>query len=373
LKTPTVLNKIPYSLRIVIAIILSTKLLVFILGFIAFYYSRGPAPPLSILMNQFYHWDSLYYISIAKEWYVNQGAQQNFIAFFPLYPILIRLTTFSYDYVNLSALLVSNVSSAIAGLYLFKLVKLDFDENAAVKAVLYLCVFPTAFFLSTMYTEGLFLALSIASFFYARTGKWATTGFLSLFACLTRLGGLVLFPALLVEYLHQKKWNLRKADLNVLWIFLAVAGFLIYLGINNLSTGNPFTFLNVESVHWHQTFNPLMGLALAVQVSTTGTFPVNLLALAQLIFASLALFATVESFRLRLRLSYNVYMLLTWMLIVSTSLWNSIPRYVLTLFPMFILMGISVSSKKIHYFVALSSLGIMCVFTVIFALGKFVF
>jgi hypothetical protein len=351
----------------------ASKLLVFFLGYLTTYVSKGPASPLWILMNQFYHWDSLYYVGIAKDWYVNQGAQQTFIVFFPLYPALVRLTTFNFAYVNLSALLVSNVGSVVAGLYLYKLVKLDFDENAAVKAVLYLCVFPTAFFMSLMYTEGLFLALTIASLFYARTGKWAAAGFLSMFATLTRLGGLVLFPVLLVEYFHQKNWNLRKIGLNVNWIFLALGGFLIYLGINYQVTGNPFTFMNVEAVHWHQSINPLLGLERAGQWLVTGAFPVNAQALAQMLFAGLGLVAVAAGFKLRLRLSYNVYMLLTWMLIVSTGWWNSIPRYVLTLFPMFILMGISAPSKKTQYAVALSSLTVMCCFTVIFAFGKFVF
>jgi len=171
LRVPRILRKVHHPLGMAILIVLLSKALVFCLGYVVFYVSKGPAPPLSIIMNQFYHWDSVYYIDIAKNWHINQGTSQNLIVFFPLYPVLIRLTTLNFAYINLSALLVSNVSSIIATLFMFKLAKLDYDNSTAIKAVLYLCVFPTAFFLSMMYTEGLFLALTITSFYCARVGK----------------------------------------------------------------------------------------------------------------------------------------------------------------------------------------------------------
>jgi hypothetical protein len=373
LKAPAVLNGIPYSLRIVLLIVLLSKALVFCLGYAVTYVTLGPASPLSILNTQFYHWDSLYYVDIAKNWYSNQGASQNLIVFFPLYPLLIRLTTVNFSSINLSALFVSNASSVFAAVYMFKLVKLDYDDNAAVKAVLYLCVFPTAFFLSLVYTEGLFLALTIASFYYARRGNWFIAGFLSFFSALTRIGGLVLLPALLVEYLHQRNWKLRSINKNVLWIFLSFVGFIVYLNINNQVTGNLFTFVEVERVHWHQSINPLQGFQQALQSSSTGPFPINVQAAAQLIFAGLGLTAIWAGFKFRLRPSLNAYMLLTWLLAVSTSYWNSIPRYVLTIFPMFILMGFLSRSKRTDYLLATLSLVVMSIFTLVFAMGKFVF
>jgi hypothetical protein len=194
-----------------------------------------------------------------------------------------------------------------------------------------------------------------------------------LFSALTRIEGLILLPALLVEYLHQKKWRLRNIETNILWISLAFAGFLIYLVINNQVTGNPFTFFAIENVHWHQGINPLLGFQRALQGTFTGEFPINVQAAAQLIFAGFGLLAIVAGFKFHLRPSYNVYMIFTWLLFVSTGLWNSIPRYVLTMFPMFILMGFSLRSRKTNYIVTLLSVSVMCLFTIIFTLGKFVF
>ncbi len=369
-----ILKRIPYSLKLVILIIVITKVLVFSLGFAVVYMQDGAAPPLQIIMRQFSHWDSPHYIDIAENGYVNEGEQRLFIVFFPLYPLLIRLITFNFEYANLSALIVSNVGSVFAAVYLFKLAQLDFGDSVAKKAVLYLCVFPTAYFLSAVYTEGLFFALVIASVYYARVGKWHFAGSLSLFASLTRIAGLLLFPTLIVEYLHQKEWKLRKVDFKVLWTGLALIGFLIYLGINSQVTGNCFTFMEIERTHWSQSIDPVQGLTSAYNWAVTATFPDNItVGSAEIIFAVFGLLMVAAGFLRRLRPSYNVYMLLTWMLSVATGWWISVPRYVMAMFPMFILLGLFTRKRIIHYAIVLVFTAALCFFTVLFAMGMWAF
>jgi Gpi18-like mannosyltransferase len=374
LKTPAVFKRIPYSLKIVILITLIVKILVFSLGFAVTYANEGAAPPLSILMRQFDHWDSPHYIDIAKNGYVNEGEQHLFIVFFPLYPLLVRLATFSFDYINLSALLVSNVSSIFAAIYLFKLAQFEFNDDVAKKAVLYLSIFPTAYFLSAIYTEGLFFALIIASIYYARTEKWPLAGFLSMLAALTRIAGLLLLPTLIVEYLHQKGWKLKKINPNLLWAMLAIAGFLIYLGINYQVTGNCFTFMEIERTQWTQTIDPIQGLQGSWSWAFTAEFPLNItVGSAQIAFAAFGLIVVIAGVLMRLRLSYNVYMLLTWMLSVSTGWWISVPRYVMAMFPMFILFGLLSKRKIVTIGAAIISVSLLCFFTVLFALGLWAF
>ncbi len=261
-------------------IVIAAKLLIFGLGYAAAYVDQGPASPLTILMNQFAKpgaaQDSLHYVDIAKNGYVNTGDAANFIVFFPLYPLLIRLITVDFAYANLSALLISNVSSIIAFFYLYKLAKLDFSAGVAQKAVLFLGIFPTAYFLSVPYTEGLFFALTIASLYYARLSKWPLAGVLGFLSALTRIGGLLMLPVLLVEYLHQRGWDLRKIGLNVLWVLLVAGGFLIYLNINNQVTGGPFTFMEIQRVHWFNTLDPVAGFNQALGWATNASFPESL-------------------------------------------------------------------------------------------------
>jgi hypothetical protein len=373
------LPKIPKSVKIAIIIVLAAKLLIFSIGYITAYIDRGPASPLNILMTQFVKpgapQDSLHYIDIAKNWYVNSGDARNFIVFFPLYPVLIKLITIDFNYVNLSALLISNLSSLIALVYLFKLAKLDFNNKVAVKAVLFLSIFPTAYFLSAPYTEGLFFAMIISSLYYARLAKWALAGFLGFFAALTRLSGLLVVPMLLVEYFYQKDWKPKKANLNLLWVLLPIAGFLIYLNINNQVTGSPFTFIQIEQNHWFNGINPISGLNSAMGwIITGGPFPQSIiLGYAPLLFAIFGISAVIVGCARHLRPSYLGYMLLAWLLAISTSFWISVPRYIMSMFPMFILLGSLTEKKVVNAAIAIVFLIGLSYFTVLFALGEFVF
>ena len=361
------------SIKPVLLIALVTKALIFSLGFIVTYLNEGPSHPLSIVMRQFCRWDSPHYLSIAENWYVNVGEQRLFIVFFPLYPVLIRLTTFNGRFVNLSALLISNISSIVAMVYLFKLAKLDFKEDVAKRAVIYFSLYPTAYFLCAIYTEGLFLALVTACFYYARRGRWLLSGFLGMLASLTRINGLVLLPALLVEYLSKREWRLRKLDVNLFWLGLPLVGFMIYLIINYIVTGDFFTFIEIQRMHWHQNLNPLSGLKEALNWAINASLYENVtVGYAQIIFAILGLMGVIGSF-LRLRPSYSVYMLLTWMMSVSTSFWLSIPRFTLVMFPLFILLGLTGHRKNFNYIAIPISSSSLAFFTILFTLGEWAF
>lgn len=358
----------------VIFIWLISHVLIFSLGYVVTYLNESVPSPLSILMRQFCRWDAPHYIDIAKNGYVNSGEQRLFIVFFPLYPLLIRLATFNYQYINLSALVVSNISSLIASIYLFKLAKLDFEEDIAKKTILYISIFPTAYFLCAIFTEGLFLALAIASIYYARKERWWATGICSMFATLTRSFGLVLLPTLIVEYFLQRRWEWRKTDRNILWSGMVVVGFAIYLLINYQVTGNFFTFIEIQRTHWYQSLNPLQGLANSLGWATTAQFPENItVGSAQIIFAILGLSCIIGSSRIHLRLTYRIYALFTWLMSVSTGWWISVPRYILTMFPLFILFGLYSQRREFDYVAIPISVASLCFFTILFSLGTWAF
>jgi hypothetical protein len=360
--------------KLAILIFILAKILVFTVGYLAIYKNTGAFP--SSITDVFNRWDAPHYVDIAKNWYESDPTLDayNFIVFFPLYPILIRIFTISLEYINYSALIVSNICSMIVFLYLYKLAKHDFNSSVAVKAVLFLSIFPTAYFFSAPYTESLFFALTIASFYYARRGKWSLAGTLSLLASLTRLAGLLLLPVLLIEYYHQKGWSLKKTDLKMLWIFPALAGFLIYLAINNQVTGSPFTFMDIEATHWFNRLDPIAGLTSAYGY-VTGSYPNNLtIGLAPIVFAIFGLKMVIVSIWKRLRPSYIAYTFLAWALAVSTSWWISVPRYIMAMFPIFILLGALTSNRKaatIHILIISGAL--LCYFTAIFAIGWWAF
>jgi Gpi18-like mannosyltransferase len=318
----------------------------------------------------FNHWDAPHYQSLAQNGYVNVGDEANFVVFFPLYPLLIRAFTFNFAFINISATIAANLCSIVAFFYLYKLAKMEFSEGTALKAVLFLSVFPTAYVLTAPYTEGLFFATVIASFYYARKESWALAGMLGFLASLTRIQGLLMFPVLLVEYYHQRGWKPKNTNWKALFTLPPLGGFLIYLSINWLVAGNPLTFVEIQNTHFTEHFNPWEGLNNAYNWALTAKFTDNLtigaIPIAAAIFGLLMIGFAIWK---KLRPSYIVYMFLSWGVACSVSWWISVPRYVMAMFPMFMLLGTYSNRKAVNAVLVAFSLAWLCFYTVIFALG----
>jgi hypothetical protein len=151
-------------------------------------------------------------------------------------------------------------------------------------------------------------------------------------------------------------------------------GFAVYLLINFQVTGGFFTFMEVERTHWYQTLDPLTGLSRALSWSSYNAFPDGFtIGYAQVIFAALGLVMVLAGYKLKLRPSYQVYMLFTWMLAVSTGFWISVPRYVLMMFPMFLVLALVSKKKLVTVAITAVSLVGLFFFTWLFASGAWAF
>ena len=365
---------IPNSVKLAVLAVLATKLLVLMIGYTVTAINIGPASPLTVLEQMFLHWDSINYQTIAKNGYVPTGNDSVFIVFFPLFPLLIRMFTFDFAYINIIAIVVANVCSLIAFTYLYKLTKMEFNEGVAQKAVMFLSIFPLAYFLSAPYTEGLFFALVISCLYYARKSRWLLAGLLGFLSSLTRLQGLLMLLVLLVEYYHQSGWNPKKNRWTVLCVLLPLVGFLIYLGLNQTVMGSPFSFVGIQANHFTEHFDPWTGLNRAFDWTVHRSFPDNLtigaVPLASAVFGLVMIGGAVWK---QLRIAYITYMLLSWGVAVSVSWWISVPRYIFAMFPIFMLLGAYANKRWVNIIMGALSIAALCFFTVIFALGRWAF
>jgi hypothetical protein len=294
--------------------------------------------------------------------------------FFPLYPWLIKTLALNAAYANIKALIITNAASIIASIYLYKLAKLECNEKVAAMAVIFFSFFPVAYFLAVPYTEGLFLALAIACFYYARVSSWRLAGGLAFLAALTRLSGLLLVPMLLVEYFHQVGWKPLRIRANVFLSFFPAAGFLVYLGLNTAITGAPFTFVKAEASNWYITFDPQLGFDNSWFWISHKLFPENVtVGYAPIIFVAFGAAMICVALWKRLRPAYIVYMVGCLGLATSTSLWVSAPRYLLAMFPMFFVLALLTKRKTINGAILTVSILYLCFFTVLFALGMWAF
>jgi Dolichyl-phosphate-mannose-protein mannosyltransferase len=317
------------------------------------------------LLDLWNTWDVQHYIKIAKYGYgaLTVDGKNLQIVFFPLFPFLTKLFSYIFQNYIVSALVVSNLAYAAAAYYLYKLVKLDFEKEDAYRAVIYFSVFPTAYFLHAAYTESLFLALTISSFYYARNDRWALASVLGMLAAATRITGILLIPVLIIEYLSQKDYKIRNIRLDIIWIGVIGFGLLAYLIVNYVVAGDPLYFLDIQSENWNKKLAiPYEGFKNAWN-TMTGELALNVDSPAnkmlggtiEIISAFMGLALIIYSF-FRLRLSYCLYALATWIIITSTGFWLSIPRYTLAMFPIFIAMALLGRKKYVNYLIIFISI-----------------
>ena len=234
----------------------------------------------NLLVSPAARFDSAWYLAIADFGYEVSGRA----AFFPLFPGLTALGGSLIGSPVVAGILISS-ACGMGSLYLLhRLVALDFDADLARTTVWIVAWFPSAFVLSAVYTEALFLALSIGSLYAGRLGKWRLAGLLGGLAAASRSGGLLLIIPLLILYLYGPRADRPGRELggtlrprhpirtDILWILAGVpAGLLAYLAYLSFATGDPFAVFSAQEV-WHRSFVPLGGVALGIWSAISGGF-----------------------------------------------------------------------------------------------------
>jgi hypothetical protein len=388
------------TMRVSLSLIAALALFQFPLYPTMYYHGVPPVPPgiANALVGVWQRFDTLWYTKIAMQGYA-QG--DGTTVFFPLYPLLTRLVgkVLGGNYL-LGGIIVSNMACFLALVYLYKLSHLEFDsDTAATRTVVYLSVFPTAFFLLGVYTESLFLLLAVAAFYYARRGNWLAASIMGLFAALTKqLGLLLLFP-LLYEYLAQSskfqvptsKFQLPVCNFqlqgDVLLLALIPIGTLAFLLFRHFYIGEPF-LVETYRVQWAANaswpWNNIMDSLTAI-FNTERFLPLNPedTLLRRIFYNSfdlacvgLFLFLSVASFR-RLRLSYGLYMVSVLFVVLMQNFRPpypiaSLPRYVLVLFPGFMVLGAMVKNKALSWAMVAFSTMLLALFTAMFATWRVV-
>lgn len=318
---------------------------------------------LNNLFSLWVRWDGLHYIDIAKNGYQTTGEESLWIVFYPLYPLLIKVFNFLIQDYTASSILVSIIFSFFVSILLYELVLLDFNRRTALFSVWFLNIFPTAYFLQASYTESVFLTFSLATVYFYRKSQVlpaAISGFLS---TLSRINGLILLPLLILE-------TKRKRDFIV--FLITPLGFCLYLLINYILFNDFFYFQKSLLSNWYKEFQfPWIGinnLTKSVPDVNQPLFYAYTSETGSLIIAfCFGIFTYIK-----VRKSYGVYMLLNLLLISSTSFIMSTPRYILILFPIYIVLG-TIKNKLVVTSLSLVSIYFLIQLTIIYTQGGWAF
>lgn len=217
-------------------------------------------------MNQQVCWDSEFYLSIAVAGYedplvtkaevnLNQfdddplnDYQRNMrqiplsYAFFPFYPAMIWLFMWPLKLLGMNAIATATLAAVIVSalgalggmLALYDLARDELEDSGAWRAAFYLIVFPSGFFLTMVYTEGLFVGLAFGSLALLMRRRWVWAALLAACAALTRSVGVALIVPMGIVLLREVGLRNLKAIFTrpylgkVGLILLPLAAFLIW-------------------------------------------------------------------------------------------------------------------------------------------------
>jgi hypothetical protein len=357
-------------------------------------------------------WDAGNYLTLARYGY---GVGRYLDAYFPAYPTLVRFGAWSDKAALVTAILVSLAALLGALYFLYRLVALECGPATARLTVLLMAFFPMSLFFSAVYTESLFLLLTVAAFYAGRRGWWARAGIAGALAAATRPTGVLVFFPLLVLYLFgprgeeleagpeaarrrsrfAPRYRLRRDAVYLLLVPLGLGTVLAYHGFH----GDWLAPLHAERNFWHLSTGPLLGViegtrdfvrsVLQIVGGATSHYlpsqPSNqLLTPARLsvenivdfAFLSFGSVATIGAFR-RLPAAYGLYAVLT-ILFVTSSVSHyqplvSFPRYLMVAFPIQIWLALWAQKRPGRRTLALAlSAGLLALFASEFASWQWV-
>ena len=301
-------------------------------------------------LNVWGRWDAVHFLDIATRGYYGTD-----MAFFPLYPALIAVLGRLTGSHLLAGLAISNVATFFALLFFYKLVEHQYDRHVAQRAIFYISIFPTAIFFSAVYTEPLFLALTVAAFYYIREKRWITAAVFGFFASMTRVEGVLLVVPFVIEWMMALPFRsgvralfsaVRRDPMGTIvrpFVGTAIVplGLGVYMAYLWVLRGDPLYFSHVQ-IHWNRHLAPpwvSVEHSFAVIRHVHYHFHLAANQLLELTFTALMLVMLAASIG-RLRLSYWVYMALSILVPMSTSSLMSMPRFALVLFPMFVVFAL---------------------------------
>lgn len=303
-------------------------------------------PITHFLLSPWANFDGVYYLVIATSGYTIDNS-----VFFPLLPLLIKGFIFPFGNIKpldpiefFIAFILVSIFSLIALVFLYKLVKIDYSKNVAVWSVIFLLIYPTSFFLATIYSESLFLMLLFISFYFARKKKWFLASLSGVLLTATRFVGIAILPALIYEFWKEEKILFTK---KIAFLFLIPVGLVSYMWYNYINWHSPLhfidaqgTFANGRSVH--QIIFPLQTIFRYIKIliilpKTQYEWWIALLELSTFIFTSVLLFI---AWKKKIRMSYLIFSVITYLIPILTGTFTGLPRYVLPIFPMFMALAL---------------------------------
>ncbi|MDF9408598.1 MAG: Mannosyltransferase (PIG-V) [Pelotomaculum sp. PtaB.Bin013] len=322
----------------------------------------------NVIFDSLLHWDAGWFLRIA-----GQGYDFDSAPFFPMFPFLIRLFTYVVGNGVAAGFLISNIALFIACCFLYIIAKEDFDKKTATTTVFILLFFPTAIFFTSIYSESLLLAFALASFYFARNGRWVWAVLLASCAALTRNIGVVLFFAFLyMQYQENNKKIILKKALPLLLIPVSLSIFMLVLW---KQAGDPLAFAHsLNSEYWGYRHFAYPGAGQFLNL-TIFFYHSDFYSLFESGMALSFLYLIIKSFKYLKDKPQLIFLTLGFLIPFSSVVDNlplGMPRYILVLFPGYIALARLLYKNGLTQVYSVISILVFSTVTILFVVGRWI-
>jgi Gpi18-like mannosyltransferase len=330
-------------------------------------------------------WDTVWYGDIVDNGYSFDPALKSSVAFFPLYPLLISIIKPLIGSTVAAGLLISNLAFLLSLILLYRLTEAKFESRAtAARTVFYIASFPTAFFFAAAYTESLFLLLSVGAAYAAHERRWGWAAVCGALCAATRSFGVLIWVMIILEWLASHGWTLGavrqpgswgklrdvvRTDFRTLFIICLIpVGLLAYMIYLDVQFGDPIAFWTTQSAWGFTNIGPVAVIIRDIGRVARGELPyftyLNVLAFLAVVWICFFIGR-------RLGAGYALYALLS-VLLPMFSRTESMIRYILVVFPVFMMAGRWGRNIWVNRIWRIVCLPFLALFTALFVKGVFI-
>lgn len=318
------------------------------------------------------NFDGVHYLDIARQGYTYDGR------FFPLFPMLIHFFSapFGTSGYLFWGFLLSNAFFLIALIIVYRLLRLDYPKHISQWTLIYLLIFPTAFFFTSVYAESLFLLLLVSSFYLLRKKHYLASCITAALLAITRPVGIVMLPVIAYELFKERKWKGVSLK-NVLSLALVPIPLVLYAFYNLKKWGDALYFVHSQGtlnnsrvagsiVLFPQTIYRYLKI-LATFSTHQYEWWIAVLEFVTFFFVSWLLY---QAYRKKVRFSYLIFALLAFLIPTQTGTFTGLPRYVLILFPIYIALSLTESKLLRYLYIGISCI-LLTVLLIFFSRGYY--
>ncbi len=298
------------------------------------------------VLDGWMHWDAGWYANVARHGYGYRTGGQSSVAFFPLYPFLMRSVALATRDVLVAGVAVT-LASGLGSVALFAH-WLDgrVETRARALAVSLLLVFPYAYFLyGAVYSDALFLACALGAFVLLEDGRPWAAGVVGALATAARPIGPFLVVGLFARTieLHRQRGegSAVRAVLPVGTSALGLVAYATYLGAR---FGDPLAFAHTQTAWGHGWSIATLAKIPLVRDLAHASYPYALVRYAAAPAVTLAALVAIPFVFRRFGVAYGLYALgvVAFPALVTDDLF-SMGRFLLAAFPCFAVGGVALA------------------------------